>query len=712
MLSERSELASKTAISSVFFLFLLLSSLAVAAAQDSTSSSLVFSPSGLILVGKEGVDNVTGRLSFVGTANETIEVRLFSSDLIDNGSGKMIPSSELTLSSVQFNVSRNQQESIGVLATTRGVGVGTYRGTILVIANPVDANSTTMNIGVSVRIETTKTFFGSDLNWSFQSWLIISLIVLSIIGYLYAEFGPRFNTTAVILISITIGYIWVYTIVNFTFSELNTLISTVVVAPFLTYSANFLNEKRTQKNSRETASVTILKEGTKDDVELIRNIMGELVTHYASFNPYRYAKNGSQEKNAPPPSGKKVDFGIKPEGEDEILTPQILFNESGVLSREVWDKSCKQGRVADLPILRLEEYYDFIKLYNRYYSCAIMKTAEKTEKEFRDMVAKELFFEQFKAFRKAYAELETVLFANLSYDIGLFTRTNLSPLDTDYPRITRPLIEKLIDYDILETTEYPKHFFKITRPLIEKLIYYDISEGTEYPKHFFKKQKNEERIFKEFNDLCSDYKLEEGFWKEQLEKRKEKPTGAKGHAEGSVVKSKESANWEKFKEFRKAKAKIRIKDWKIDAKGLEQISKEIYGKDKIPKFYYEVENDFQEKYALLLKCAESLLSAAPLPPEFVDLEKTKTFLQEHAILKELLDELDKLEKLLDDKVITNEEFESRKKKILEKMSMRVLDKPRMLALFEELHRLSVLLQNKEITQDEYDKKKKKLMDKL
>jgi hypothetical protein len=36
----------------------------------------------------------------------------------------------------------------------------------------------------------------------------------------------------------------------------------------------------------------------------------------------------------------------------------------------------------------------------------------------------------------------------------------------------------------------------------------------------------------------------------------------------------------------------------------------------------------------------------------------------------------------------------------------------MLALFEELHRLSVLLQNKEITQDEYDKEKKKLMDKL
>jgi hypothetical protein len=58
------------------------------------------------------------------------------------------------------------------------------------------------------------------------------------------------------------------------------------------------------------------------------------------------------------------------------------------------------------------------------------------------------------------------------------------------------------------------------------------------------------------------------------------------------------------------------------------------------------------------------LSAAPLPPEFIDSEKSTTFLQEHTILKELLD----------DKVITNEEFESRKKKILEKTSM-LSDKP-------------------------------------
>jgi len=420
----------------------------VVAAQNSNSNALVVTPSGLVIEGIQG-DNVTRNLSFVGTANGTIDVQLFTSDLIDNATGKMLPSSQLALNSSQFSIIRNQQENIGVKAITKGFDTGTYQGTILVVANQVNANSSTVSIGISVRIEPPKSLFGSI----YQTIIIGLIIGLSIIGFIYGQSGPWRTTEIVVSISIAIASLWVYTVINYTFNDVNTIISTVLIAPFLAYSANFLTEKRSEQNSKATASATVLKDGTKDDVELIRNIMGELVTHYASFDPYRYSKNDLPSREETFPSTEAANNETTSVGKNEILSPEILFHKSGVLTRDTWDKSCKQGRVADLPILRLEKYYDFIQIYNRYYSCAMILTAEKTEEQFKIM-AKMPFFVRFSAFRKAYRDLENVLFANLSYDIGLFTRNNLSPLDIQ-PRFTRPLIKKLFEYRILD----PAYFF-------------------------------------------------------------------------------------------------------------------------------------------------------------------------------------------------------------------------------------------------------------
>jgi hypothetical protein len=405
------------------------------------------SPGGLLLVGIQG-DNVTRNLSFVGTANGTIEVQLYTSDLTDNSTGNMFSTSQLLLNSTQFSISRNEQENVGITAITKGVSLGTYQGSILVVSNQVNANSSTLSIGVSIRVEPPKSLFGSI----YQTVIIGAIIALSIIGFIYGQSGPWRTTEVIVSISIAIASIWVYTVINYTFNDVNTIISTVLIAPFLAYSANFLTEKRSEQNSKATASATVLKDGTKDDVELIRNIMGELVTHYASFDPYRYSKNDLSTRGEAVPSMQAVNNETTPEEKNEIFTPEILFHKSGVLTRDTWDKSCKQGRVADLPILRLEKYYDFIQIYNRYYSCAMILTAEKTEEQFKNM-AKTPFFVRFSAFRKAYRDLENVLFANLSYDIGLFTKNNLSPLDVQ-PRFTRPLIKKLFEYEILDPATF------------------------------------------------------------------------------------------------------------------------------------------------------------------------------------------------------------------------------------------------------------------
>jgi hypothetical protein len=228
-----------------------------------------------------------------------------------------------------------------------------------------------------------------------------------------------------------------------------------------------------------------------------------------------------------------------------------------------------------------------------------------------------------------------VLFADLSYAIGLFTKTNLSPLDAAYPRITRPLIVKLIDYNILD-----------------------------YPSKLFSKKMNEKEIFLEFNRNNKGNELTEDFWEEQVKKRKGKAT--KAEAKKGDSDSKKHKNWERYEEFRKEKAKEVVMNWKISAESLEKISNVIYEKDNIPKFYNEVERDFQRKYVALLERVRSMLKNAPLPPKCLRSEKGKNFLQEHPVLKELSEELDKLKKHSRGRILAEDRIEEKNPGKLEK----------------------------------------------
>ena len=126
---------------------------------------------------------------------------------------------------------------------------------------------------------------------------------------------------------------------------------------------SFVKDKRTERLEKEKASRTIRNTGIEKDIELLRSIIGELSTHCASFNPHLYQKEFEFKKNTYS-KGRYQTTAF-----DHCY--RILFNKSGSLSRKIWDGSRKQGLVADLPILELEKYYDFMEFYNRYYSRAL-----------------------------------------------------------------------------------------------------------------------------------------------------------------------------------------------------------------------------------------------------------------------------------------------------------------------------------------------------
>lgn len=406
------------------------------AAAQSSEDPVEVSPSSLVLVVKEGDSSEVGRLHFVGLADK-YNVQLFTSDLIDNKSGSFIQYSDITLSDDNFDLNRNSIKDINVTVRTQDLNIGNYRGTLLTVFTTPGQNATIVPIDVTLRVGSAQSFFGGLMpsSWNTQSWSIIIIIALSIIGYLYGERVSKFGTPVVVIISITIAAIWIYTVVNFTFNEINTIISTALIAPFLTYSANYLNDKRTQKNSKESAALTVFREGIKEDIDLIRKLMGELATHYASFNPYQYAKI----------NGNNID----------ISSPEILYNKNGKLGKTVWVESCKQGKIADLPIPRIENYYDFVDIYNRYYSCARFMTTGKEGDELKKIKEGDLL-QHFTIFRAAYAKLQENVFVNLSYYIGAFTKNNMAPLNNEFPRVNRPLLKKLVKYGIF--LEVPKRF--------------------------------------------------------------------------------------------------------------------------------------------------------------------------------------------------------------------------------------------------------------
>lgn len=552
----------------MLLLILLTNSISITLAQDSEgedciSQLITLSTNELEYIGNENA-SLLRTLRVIGIGSGEVNVTLFRADLFDNSSGKTFPASRIEIVEKNFTLTQNQEKIANITLNTLEGDEGTYQGVIVVTAididNATNATSLTIHVTANIQIEEETGLYVEILRYS--SFLLILALVG--IAFLIERFvGPRgtlrchketVKLLVVVISGILVAFLYITILVNAEFGDLSSAIypaiSTVIVAPFLGYVVSYVNDQRKKwndaiKNARETKN-----KGINKDIEIIRNLIGEFATHFASFKPNLF------EERTP-----------------EIVTSsKILYLESGLLSKKVWEENRKQGMISDLPTLELEKYYGFIEPYNRYYSCAIELTKGKKHEvtfELKDKkyVVKGItndnvpapifdFISEFEKFRYDIAELETVLYVHLSYCLGLFSKSYLSPLRVEYPRVTRTLLYKLIDYGVLRPSKY-----------LRKIDFDKFNE--KFKEEFEKKFPNEE------------------------------------------------LNGEKFK---KEKFKKIIEKWILNAHQVRTIIKDIYHEDNIQLFLRKVELDFQDKY---LPVKNSIGTLPSLHEKCVEKEKEK-----------------------------------------------------------------------------------------
>jgi len=609
----------------ILFVFLLISSIvgcvAVATAQDTVHPLLALSSNEIIFYAEENGDSQSADLILVGlAAGEGVNVRIVTSKLYDNSSGQAV---DITLQGEDdddFNLLLYDERPVTVTLNPSGEKAGTYEGVLMITATNKTATEEilTTNIKVKAIIKGAAFWYNST---NLQVILIIFAIVPMIIGLVIPdkEFrarGIKYSKKPwlVFLGAISV-FSWLASFVSFSFKEPSTIINTVVVTPFLTYVISFVKDKRTERLDKEKTSRTIRDEGIKEDVKLIRDLIGEMATHCASFTPNFYAK-------------KMQRFHAKKKTVTLNYDPRLLYPKTGILERKVWEKSCRQGFVADIHTLHLEKYYDLIPLYNQYYSDAMerVETIDPTNSVPIDDLN---FFRPFEAFRETYGKLQKVLFVYLTYILELYSKTTLTPMKLEFPRITRTLLYKLIEYRILIPWDFIdgfrrkdlKEFGK--KQILEEmkknnsLQHNCVLQSKDDPIDVFKdRYKSKTEWLKEFKE--SNPELEEGTdefnkafneWLVEFFKKNnpELETALNNFQKGFAEWRKNNVDdvvaievWlTKFFENR-------IEWWLFTADDLDRIVEYIYQKDRVPHFFRHVQDDFQRTYLELKECIKAL----------------------------------------------------------------------------------------------------------
>jgi len=167
------------------------------------------------------------------------------------------------------------------------------------------------------------------------------------------------------ILGISVGFIYITILVNAEFGDISsaiyTAISTLFVVPFLGYVVNYVNDQRKNWNETLKTSRETMNKGINKDIEIIRNLIGEFAAHYSSFKPNLY------EETVLNPDKTSTSWR-----KSEIVTSsRILYQETDLLPRKIWEENRREGMIINIPTLRLEKYYAFVELYNRYYSCAL-----------------------------------------------------------------------------------------------------------------------------------------------------------------------------------------------------------------------------------------------------------------------------------------------------------------------------------------------------
>lgn len=601
-------LAKKAIVITLVF-FSLVGSIALATAQDSATPLITLSTTELNFYGQEGTLPSSRNLIVVGLADE-VEVKLVASDLYSNRSGESV-AVKLNITQNPFPVPKNTPITVNI-ALSSGVKAGTYKGAIIVTAT-ANGNITTTNLAVIATIGAIDPWYFPGVQWG----LILAIGVLIFVALIFPEDKEFYFKGRKILskkiwvvgLGIIVAIIWLVSLASFPFGDPSTVITTILIAPFLAYAIGIVKDKRTERLEKEKVSRTIRDEGIKKDIDLIRNLIGEMATHCASFNPNFYEEKLSKPFDS---------------------TDYLLYNKTGLLAKKVWDESCKQGFVADIHTLHLEKYYDFIPFYNQCYTHA-MTLVNDNEKDAEKKKSKKKFLGLFEKFRKTYGELQKVLFVYLSYTLELYSKTALSPMKLEHPRITRTLLYKLIDYEILKPFEFIDKLSEFkTEEIVKELVVEELDRELGNLKNRLKQASPEKKVeLKKQVNLINKLKLKlsnnKGRKKELIEKskkhfiqkihlkedfKKDRPDlkdkdkqefnkEFKKYVEEKIVEEGEFEVLEAVEAWVTMKFKEKIEWWELSADDLETIVNYIYAADEVPHFFRHMQDDFQKTYLKL-----------------------------------------------------------------------------------------------------------------
>jgi hypothetical protein len=375
-----------------------------------TQQQVYLSNSQLNFVGEQGDKNLSRTIVAVGLTNQTVKAELAATELYDNASGKSIPANSVVIDPLNFSLSQSYQ-NITITIITENISSFallpmTYQGNIILTTTNATATSVT-SIPVTVKIGL-PTFSSDQLGWILAVIVLIgvSLVVGEIEG-IQRGIIKRFSKFIVVIAGISAVGIFFLLILSTSLVDTGNLIYTALISPFIAYLIYYVKNLRDERKSIETAARTVRNQNIGKDLESIQNLMGELTTHYVSF------------------------------------TSKIHKNDA--LTSDTWKKERKQGTASDLPLLRIEQYYSYITVYNYHYSLAVKAKLEETPVS-----------QEFLNFKNTYAELEKLLFVNLEYDLGSLTALDLSPLQMEYPRITTTLLNVLNDSGVLQNLHKKK----------------------------------------------------------------------------------------------------------------------------------------------------------------------------------------------------------------------------------------------------------------
>jgi Bacterial Ig domain len=223
---------------------------------------------------------------------------------------------------------------------------------------------------------------------TFAIAIIIILIIAPTAGFIIIPVKYRLWSIVLAIASLSVGLVYLHgsTTLN---DALKTALSTVLFAPVGTYIFDYISRRGQEESNREASVGTYRNDNLKIEVTALIKIYEEICQH-------------------------------------ESILQRSIDDITARLSTKNYVKETIVGTMANLPAMRINKYYSFVTLYN---TCLDFKAGKRGA--IRNVAKFNCLFNDFK---KAYADLETVLYLNIIYDIGEIHQKFLS-----FPTIRLPM---------------------------------------------------------------------------------------------------------------------------------------------------------------------------------------------------------------------------------------------------------------------------------